>query len=920
MSVQMGESGSEGRRLSHYLVLDRIGAGGMGEVYRAEDVNLGRLVALKLLPQSLTAAPGSGSNADLGRAEALARFRREARSVAALNHPGICTIFEIDEHEGQPFIAMELLDGMTLRERLAKVAPEPMPVSQVLDLGVQIADALDAAHQQGVIHRDLKPANLFVTSRDRAKILDFGLAKRKPIAREKAAMGSPVAEDEISVSWGPEGSYTTPLGEYNLTNPGSLVGTIAYMSPEQALGEPLDERTDIFSLGAVLYEVATGRRAFQGPTALAVSNAIINHDPPLASEINSQVPPGLADVIQRCLAKKPEDRYQTAIALRADLQSLRGDPSSASISTSTRKQTVLDTARTRRRIWLTTPGVVLAAVLLALIVPASRGWLFTQAGNILKSSRQPALPSPISLVVLPFTGAPSDAGLTAFGNGLADALTARLVQLTPGRSFQVTPASELRAKEITTLDQARRDFGANLGLVIGLERAEGIVRVSYTVVDAKSGRALRGDSIPVAESDLVSAEDRLVESAARSLDLGLRSEEKRGQSFRGTRSSAAYEYYLQGTGYLPEGSDPAKLASALETLQEALKLDPQFGLAEAALGEASWKKYEVTQDRPLVESARAACRHAIELGNAGAEGHLCLGTLASGTGDYAQAVTQFQLAVQLDPTSDRAYSSLAVAYSNLNQFGEAEKTYQREIDLRPQYWRGYNMLGVFYFTRQDYQKARTMFQKVVELAPDSYRGYSNLGGADVALDNMEGAVQELEHSIAIQPSENAYSNLGTAYFLLGNYREAARNFVEATKLNPMEYDYWGFLGDAQYYGGQRPQAMDAYRTAVKLGEDALKVNPNDAGILGLVSGYHSMLGDKQQALAELDRALASGQPDKDLLFNATLIYNQLGEKAVAIEWLSRALAAGYSPYVLAHSPSLNNLHNDPRYKQLLRQK
>jgi tetratricopeptide (TPR) repeat protein len=915
MAIKMGAREIEGRRISHYLVLDRLGAGGMGEVYRAEDLRLKRLVALKFPPQSLTEGHGTGSGSALSRAEALERFRREAQAVAALNHPGICTIFEIGDFEGHPFIAMELLEGKTLRATLAEISPAPLALAQVLDLGAQIAHALEAAHRQGVIHRDLKPANLFVTTEGRAKILDFGLAKRRPLAREKAGVaGGAVADTPSAISWDLENSPTISAADRALTTPGSLLGTVAYMSPEQALGEAVDQRTDIFSLGAVLYEMVTGRRAFTGRTFPAITDAIIHHDPPPAYDVNPQTPASLTDVINKCLAKKPGDRYSSANELAHDLEAL-------GTGSAPRRFPIGRGARKRvRRAGQFLTAVALAAVLIAVATPAFRTWIETRAQTLRQGSQGPALPGNVNLAVLPFTGAPADASLTAFGNGLADTLTARLVQLSVGRSFQVTPTSVIRGRRITALDDARREFGANLGLQIGVQRSEGIVRVSYTVMEARTGRALRGDSIAVAESDLVSAEDRVVDSAARALGLEVGSEEQRTQSFRGTRSSAAYDYYLQGTGYLEERTDAAKLDSALETLREAVKLDPQFGLAEAALGEAFWAKYESTKDTQWIDSASAACRHAVELGNAADEGHECLGVLASGRGDYAQAVTQFQLAAQLSPTSDLAYSNLAGAYLNLNRLADAEKAYQREIDLRPQYWRGYNMLGVYYLEQQEYSKARQLFEQVIALAPDSFRGYLNLSGADLNLDRPEDARKEAQRSIAIQPTTYAYSNLGTADFLLGRFDDAARSYSEAIKLDPKEYEYYGYIGDAYYYGGRRDQASDAYRKAVALGEEALKVNPKDSSVLGLLAGYRAMLGEKEKALSELDRALASGRPDKDLLFNAAEVYNQVGEKAVALEWLAKALSAGYSTYVVNHAPALNNLHNDPRYQQLLRQK
>ena len=554
---------------------------------------------------------------------------------------------------------------------------------------------------------------------------------------------------------------------------------------------------------------------------------------------------------------------------------------------------------------------------MALVVPAPRQWLLEKVDRVLRPSQEPALPRHVNLAVLPFAGVTSDPKLAAFGNGLADELSARLAQLTLGRSFQVTPASELRDKRVTTLDQARHEFGSNLGIQIALQRSEGIVRVSYTFVDAASGQAVRAGSIAAAESDLVSVEDRVVESAARSLGLEVHPEEQRMHSFHGTASADAYDYYLQGVGYLQQSDDPTKVSSALETLREALRLDPQFGLAEAALGESYCAQYGITKDRQWIEPARAACAEAVKLGNAGAEGHECLGALANETGDYPGAAVQFQLAVQLEPASDRAYDNLANADVNLNRVTDAENIYQRAIHLRPGYWHPYNKLGALYFQQQDYAKARRMFEKVIEMNPSSYRGYLNVGAVDLALNHMSAATGELEHANAIQPTELAYSDLGTAYFFQGNYEKAAQQFQEAIKFSPKEADSWGFLADSYYYGGDRSRAAAAYRHAIELGEDSLKVNPNDSSLLALVADFHAMVGEKDQALSEIDRALASGQPDQALYFNACEVYDEVGQKEIALEWLAKALAAGYPPYLVEHMPGLNHLHNDPRYKQLL---
>jgi serine/threonine protein kinase/tetratricopeptide (TPR) repeat protein len=906
-----------GRTLSHYLVLDQIGEGAMGFVYKAEDTRLGRLVALKFLSEEGGAGSspsGTGSN----RPQALQRFWREAQAASALNHPGICTIYAIEEYDGQPFIAMELLEGRTLREMIASASPSALPVDQIIEIAIQIADALDAAHSKGIIHRDLKPANLFVTSRSQAKILDFGLAKRTSRAPCLAAMASGAAG--VSASSSSPDTPTVTISEAEVTIPGSTLGTMAYMSPEQAMAEELDARTDLFSLAAVLYEMATGRRAFPGANWAVVGSAILKEDPPPAGEVNPQLPRGFSAIIQKGLAKNREDRYQTAVELRDHVRALRDGslkrPGRLSLGMGSffRK----DLLRTRAsRTW------IIAAVAVVLLVGAVLAVKrFRDHSQTTISPQAQVLSGNLSLAVLPFRGAPNDPALQAFGNGLAEALTGRLIQLTPNRPFQVAPACEMRDRNVATLDQARQEFGANVGLDLSVERFDSVVRVTYTLIDASNHRSLNAGTVAVPDSDLLTLADRLEESVVRSLNLELRPDEERTLTAQTppTLAPQSYNYYLQGIGYLQEAYKPENVESALTMLGQALKLDPQFGRAEAAVGQAYWGKFEITHDKRWVETASAACNQAVKMGNAGAEGHECLGVIANGTGAYAEAATQFQIATQMEPTSESAFSGLGAAYQMLNQPAQAEATYQHAISLRPQYWRGYSMLGAFYSSEQEYDKALAMFSKAVELAPASYRGYAGLGGVYLALDRRPEAIAALERSVAIRPNWAAYSNLGTTYFYLKRYDEAARVYRQAVAITANDYVLWGNLGDADYYGGHHEEAMSAYRQAAALAESTLTVNPKDTEALGGLAGYYSMLGDRKAALAALDRARAAGQPDKDLFFSEALVYNQFGETDVALEWLAKAIAAGLPPSLPRDAPALNNLHHNPRYQSLLAQR
>jgi tetratricopeptide (TPR) repeat protein/tRNA A-37 threonylcarbamoyl transferase component Bud32 len=869
--------------VSHYRVLEKLGAGGMGVVYKAEDIRLGRMVALKFLPEN-TAVEG----------HALERFKREARTASALDHPNICTIYEIDEDKGRPFIAMQLLEGQTLRER---IGDQPVPLAMLLDWGLQIADALQAAHAKGIMHRDIKPANIFITTREQAKILDFGLAK--------------LTLPDVASSSDPTLSMSIQL-----THTGAAIGTVAYMSPEQARGETLDVRTDLFSFGVLLYEMATGKQAFAGPTWAVTVHAILGQAPLSLNESMPGLPHRLQEIIDKALVKNRDLRYQTAAEIHADLLRLKKDFEAGKNLKSARVAALW----TPRRKFQLGAAAALLLVIVAAVVYGPRFLRRLGASGKL-TGLQPAslVPEKKSIAIMPLAAIADDPKMTAFGKGLLEDVAAKLSQLSANHDLEIISPRALEDKKITTLADAKKEFGANLGLAVSLKQDRDLMRAAYNLIDTSTDKNLAGDSITAPVSDLFTIEDKLTSGVADSLHITLRTEERQALGAHATTMPEAYQYFVQGLGYFRQRAQPEALASAQTVFKQALKLDPNYGPAEAGLGETYWYLYETTKQRNWIGPAQQACNKAIELGNAGAEGHMCLGTLENGTGQFEKAAEQFQQAVQLDPVNDQAYSHLAEAYQNLNQLDKAEETYKRSISVRPEYSRGYSMLGVFYINQAEYDKAQAMFEKAVALKPDSYGNYRNLGAALLYEGKDFEATVALGKSIAIRPSYQAYENLGACYFRLRKFNQAAVTTQEALKLNDSDYQTWGNLGDAYYYGGNKPPAAEAYKKAISMAEQRLKVNPRDTDVLSDLARYWAMLGDRTRALDYLNRSLI-GKNDKELLFGATLVYNQLRETGPALEWLSKALAAGYSKSVVSKAPDLDNLHDNPRYQALMQDK
>jgi eukaryotic-like serine/threonine-protein kinase len=470
---------------------------------------------------------------------------------------------------------------------------------------------------------------------------------------------------------------------------------------------------------------------------------------------------------------------------------------------------------------------------------------------------------------------------------------------------------------VTTLAQAHQEFGADTGLHLGLQRSGDLVRVTYSLTDAKSAKVIKAGSADSPVTDPFAIEDEVTKAVAAALGFSLKADEARELAFHGTSVPDAYNYYTQARGYLEDASKAANIDSAVILLDQAIKADPNYGKAEAELGSAYFAKYNTAKDKSLITKSQQACSKAIDLGNAGAAGHVCLGVIDNGTGKYEDAVKQFQSAVELDASNEEAYQGLATAYDRLGKTQDAENTYKKIIALRPNYWLGYNLLGAFYLRQAQYDDASKMFQKVVTTTPESFRGYANLGATLLYEAKYAEAIKPLEQALAIRSTADTYSNLGTAYYYQHRFKESAQAYEKAVQLNDKDYSNWGNLGEAYSLDGERPRARSAFEKAISIAKKELAINNRDPELLNELAKYSAMTGDRDNALAYLTQAVERSKSDKDILFSASLIYNDLGDKGLALEWLGKALRAGFSPERARRQPDLDNLHDDPRFLDLM---
>ncbi len=850
-----------GQTIAHYRIIEKIAEGGMGVVYLAEDQRLHRKTALKFLVPEF-----------LQDDRARQRFETEARTIAQLNHPNIVTLYDLQENNGDYFLAMEYVPGPTLRELLNDWQDNPEQVQsewtreRITGIAMQICEGLQEAHQHGIIHRDLKPENIIITPAGKLKILDLGLAK----------LNSDTVDEQ----------------------PGS--GSLYYMAPEQLLEQEATPQTDIWALGVILYELISGQRPFDGLHTPGIIYAISNEAPPPLESRVGDIPGGLNTLIRHCLEKRSSDRPANIEQVKEALLSLSSPAGSAEIRTPDLQQPL---KKHRLKIAITVTALLLGIMIWKAIVYNS-------------------IPEEKRIAVLPFVDVDQTEENRVFGNGLGEYISSELTRWeNPEGSLWVVPFSEVRRLKISSAGEAREHLGVNLAIGGSVQRSANQTILTLNLIDVQQMRQLRSTVIKDPSGNLAALQSSIFQRIAEMLSVELQPRQAVRVEQYTSIAPGAYEFYLLGRGYLMDYNRAENLDQAVRLFRQAIDKDHNYAAAFAGLGEAYWRKYQFSKDTSWVDLAVQNSQRAIALNSQMVPGLITLGMIYRGTGRYREAVQTFQKALTIDPQNSQAYQELAGAYSNLGQPEQVEQTYHKAIRLKPYYWANYYDLGRFYYSRGDYSKAEEQFLTVISLTPKNYKVYRNLGGIYSLRERYGEAQKMLEKSIGIKPNYGAYSNLGALFFIREEYRKAARMFEKALEQNDRYYRIWGNLGVCyKMLSGGSLRAEKAFRKAIELAEAGLRVNPKDTKALIGLANYHANLQEFQPAEQYLKQALNSAPDDLQLQFRSAEIYMLMNKPEIALSYLEKVLARGYSQKLVRQSDVFRKLLNDPRFENLLAKK
>ena len=853
-----------GAVLGRYQIERPLGQGGMGEVFLARDMLLSRHVALKRV---------LASGAD--RAQVHKMILREARRASQINDPHVAAIYDILEVDGQIVLVMEYVDGMTLREHMS----EPMPLEVFWNLATQSAQGMAAAHAHGVIHRDLKPENLMVTRAGLVKILDFGVARR---------------------TGAEAGTATTSTDGQSV----AMAGTLQYMAPEVHFGEPADERTDIFALGVVLYEMLTTSRPFEGTTYGAVLDRVLRSEPTPVAELNAAAGAPLSNLVARMLAKNPAERIPTAVDLLREMSDAqRGIALPAPVGGLAPPARA---AKARPR-WLVPAGIAAAA---ALAVGVAIGW---------RALSGPALPRQMNLAVLA-PAASGEGDFVSFATGAFDLLSTRLRRHTRSPNFQLASFSEGIESKVASATEARKILGVNLALVSKVEQAADVYRARIELRDASNNRLLGSRTVQVAAAQPFVFLDRLHDASISMLRLAARAEGPRDDA--GIRGAGTLRYQLQGIGRL-RGAQDSDAQKALADFEAACQMEPESAVPRAGLAAAQLRLYASTQDTSWLNQAEASAREAVALGPSRPEPHRALASVLASEKRHGEAAQEYERVAALDPTDDESVHLRARMFNRLGQPEREKEIYLAIIARRPHCWQPYWWLATWDFRHGEIDQSIRDYREMVRRAPQYHVGYTSLGAVLVLRGSYSAAIDTLKRSIELRPSKNAFDNLGTAYFNLGRVQDAVDAYNQSFQFGDAGYVSWMNLGDAySWLQGRDKDAARAYAQAIRLGRDeihtrALQVHSVDAMIPADLAVLFARLGQADSARVYLRSAVSADSTSPMVANCVALTLWQLGERERAMTWLEKSVQGGYPVAWLRDSPVFREWREVPSFRTLI---
>jgi tetratricopeptide (TPR) repeat protein len=805
----------------------------------------------------------------------------------------VVRIYDLGEADGIKFITMEYVEGEDLRAVLrekGKLLP-----ADCVTIVQQIGRALEVAHNEGVIHRDLKPQNVMLDPQGRVVVMDFGLAR----------------------------SLEAP----GMTQTGALVGTLEYMSPEQALGSELDQRSDLFAVGLIFYELLTGKAPYHADTAIASLMRRTQERAVPASDADPAVPKSLCLIVSKCLERNPKDRYPSSGALLQALEAWQGNPNAGSSilqrlappHPARSVQISLNLPSRRGGLWLSGLAVFL---ILFLAIPATRHLLFRPAPpSETQTARTgeagiPDLAKGKYLAVLPLRVIGDAKTLGYVAEGLVDALSAKMFQLQEVHVASSSAVDKVAAKEQSPATMARA-LGVNLMLQGTVQGSSDRLRIVLNLEDVASGRRLWSEEFSGVPQDLLTLEDHIYGNLVQALDLKPSSEEMARSGVHPTENTTAYDLYLKGRDALRGNQGTRDTQAAIRFLNSALRQDPNFALAYAGLADANLRLYNDTKDSLYAEKALSSAQKSENLNASLPEVHLSLGSVYNATGRATEGVSELKRALALAPNSDEAYRRLGDAYKASGRKQDAINAYQSAVAANPYYWNNHNTLGGAFFQFGENDKALQEYRRVSELAADNPVGYQNLGAVYIRMGRWNDAIPVLQKANEIQPDADTYSNLGTAYFILKRYDDDIKMCEKAVEMSPKDEVLEGNLADAYRSSGRTQESLTAYDNAIRLAFQQLQVNPKSASVTGDLALYYMKKGDSAHALQYIRQARSLDRSDLQLVYSEAQIYALSDKPEKALTTLREAFEKGYSPDEALSDPELAKLKDLPEFTKLL---